>query len=129
MMRAWHHGDTTILISEGTYDSLGFGEPTRHGGVVCRTIDGFSAEIVVWPWACDDPVGLWNRHWRLLSTGVMAGDGDTAEEAQRMVEAYWEQHKGCVESAMKNILCRGTADGRNGVTKLRELEALESDGG
>lgn len=127
-MRAWHHGDTTILVSDGTYDSLGFGESSRPGGVVCRTIDGFSAEIVVWPFACGDPVGLWSRHWQLLATGVLAGVGDTVEEAQRLVEAYWEQRNGYVEAAMKNILCRGTASGRNGVAKLRELEALESDG-
>ena len=124
MMQARQHGDTTVLVSEGAYDGLGFGEPLRYGGVVCRTIDGFSAEIIVWPGACDDPVGLWNRHWRLLTTGVRVGDSATAEDAQRLVGAYWEQHKGRVEAAMKNILCRGTASGRNGVTKLRELETL-----
>lgn len=123
MLRAWQHGDTTVLVSEGAYDGLGFGEPLRYGGVVCRTIDGFSAEIIVWP-ACDDPVGLWNRYWRLLTTGVRAGDSATAEEAQQLVWAYWEQHEGHVEAAMKNILCRGTASGRNGVARLRELETL-----
>ena len=127
-MRVWHHGDTMVLVSDRTYDGLGFGEPLRYGGVVCRTIDGFSAEIVVWPEACGDPVRLWNRHWRLLATGVTAGTSDTAEDAQRLVEAYWEQHKRHVEAAMKNILCRGTASGRNGVAKLRELDALESSG-
>ena len=123
-MLVWRHDDTTVLVSEGTYDAIGFGEPLRYGGVVCRTIDGFSAEIIVWPEACDSPVEFWKRRWRLLATGVKAGDSATIEEAQRMVEAYWEQHKGHVEAAMKNILCRGTASARNGITKLRELEAL-----